>query len=185
MSNSRFKIRLSAPYDKNGMIIQLSVVLENWFTLRIQHQPDFSLPLFGFAMALVLSVIFFSTLVLTQGALLALLFLVWSGYELLTRRSLTCTIDKQSGDIHYSRGGVLDLQYGAQESHYPVSEISRLEMQRHIKRWGDTFQIYLLFNDGQRLPLSSSALHFSECQEFAEKIRGFLEIEGLPVKAVD
>ena len=76
------------------------------------------------------------------------------------------------------------MRFGEYHIRYDLTEIKQLEMERHVRRYIDQFRLGLLLDNGQRLYLSAKDLGFSECQDFAEKIRNFLGSE-IPIKAID
>jgi hypothetical protein len=187
VKETKFKLTLSAPVDKNGMTVKLTIInIEDLNTLRISHYPEFMWYAIGIALLLGISLI---------AALIDLSNLIWTGiilgviaYNLFFQRAFFCSINKSTGRIIYSRSGILMSRFDERKEEFNISKISRLEMERYIRggRWGwaDTFQIYLLFEGGQRIPLSPNNLDFGECHEFAEQIRNFIGSE-IQIKAVE
>jgi hypothetical protein len=193
MNKNKFKLVLSAPLDKNGMVIKLTVRAEGSDTLHLDHYPEFTwytVGVFGLFGAIIISLLLAEPVILIYcGA-----FLVFILYHVFNERAFTCTVNKKTGEINYHRSGVLMTSINEQKSGHNVSEIKRLEMYRYIKggRWNwswslfgaDTFQVFILFNKGERIAVSPRNLSFSECQNLTEQIRKFLGNE-IPVKAID
>jgi hypothetical protein len=186
VKETKFKLTLSAPVDKNGMTVKLTIInIEDLNTLRISHYPEFIWHVIGIAMLLGISLI---------AALIDLSNLFWSSillgviiYSAYFKRAFFCSINKSTGRIIYSRSGFLMSSFDERKEEFNISKINCLEMERYIKgrwAWADTFQICLLFDDGQRIQLSPNNLDFSECHEFTEQIRNFIGSE-VQIKAVE
>jgi hypothetical protein len=93
--------------------------------------------------------------------------------------------NKQQGQIHYSREGLLGFSFLEQNIQCSVSEIKQLKMKRYIGRIiGETYKIILVLNDGQKLPLSSNKLRSNDCKGFANKLCIFLE-RDIPIEGID
>ncbi|MBI5951646.1 MAG: hypothetical protein HY865_08310 [Chloroflexi bacterium] len=188
MNKDKFKLVLSAPLDKNGMVIKLTVRAEGSDALHLDHYPEFTwytVGVFGLFGAVFISLLLAEPVILIYCAA----FLVFILYHVFSERAFTCTINKKTGAIDYHRSGVLMTPVNEQKSEHNVSEIKRLEMHRYVKggggwNWSDTFQVFILFNKGERIAVSPHNLSFSECQGFTEQIRSFLGNE-IPVKAID
>jgi hypothetical protein len=187
MKETKFKLALSAPVDKNGMTVKLTLTnMEDLNTLHISHYPEFIWHVIGIAILLVISFI----AALVDGSNL-----VWSGiflgtivYSLHFKRAFVCLINRGTGRISYSRSGFLMTGLDEQKKEFNISKIKCLEMERAIRggrmAWADTFQIYLLLDDGQRIELSSDNLDFSECHEYTGQIQDFIG-SGIQIKAVE
>ena len=187
MKETKFKLTLSAPVDKNGVAVKLTLInIENLNTLRISHYPEFAWYTIGIAFFIGISLL--AILINLSNLAWIIIVLGIIVYSLYYERAFSCSINKTTGKIIYSRSGVLMSRFDQQKVEYGVSQITRLEMQRYIRGGGladaDKFQIFLLINNQQRLPLSSSNLDFGECQDFTEQIRSFLGNE-IPIKALD
>lgn len=185
MDNEKFKLVLSAPIDKNGFVIKLAID-EGLHTLHIKHIPEFIWYVFGL-LGLFL-IVGLALLIDWETLIYGIILLGIILYNIFNERAINCTINKKTGLINYHCSGILMTSFDEQRSKYNISEIKRLEMQRYIRggRWGwaDKFQIFLLLEKGQRIPLSPSNLDFGECQEFAEQIHNFIGKE-IPMKALD
>lgn len=181
MNNEKFKLTLSAPIDKNGLVIKLTVD-EGLHTLHIKHYPEFTWYVFGLLLSL--PIIFVLALLIDWGILFysAILF-GFILYNIFYERAFVCVINSNIGMINYHRSGILMSPLDEQKGRYNITSVKQLEMLQHYRRGGDTFQIYLRLNDGQRIQLSPSNLSFSECQTYAKKICEFLGSE-IPIKAV-
>ncbi len=186
MNEEKFKLALLAPIDKNGVTIKLTVDIENSQTLSIKHYPEFIWFLFGTIGSLVGFFISFLTGSLAW-AFYCVVILVIVLYNAFYARAFTCVIDKKTSVIKYHSSGVLMTSFDEHKSNYKIAQIKRLEIQRHVKggrwAWADNFQIFLLLEKDQRIPLSPSSLDFGECQEFAEQIHNFIGKE-IPMKAL-
>jgi len=192
MSEEKFKLVLAAPVDKSGMVIKLTISAEDSQTLHIHHYPEFIWYTFGVVGLLGVAIVslFLNPSILIYCAVV----LAGIIYKVFNERAFTCTINKKTDVINYHRSGVLMTTLDEQEKEYPISQIQRLEMHRYVKggKWNlswsltgiDTFQVFLLLNNEQRVSLSPSNLDFSECQNVAEQVRDFLG-NNLSVKAID
>lgn len=174
--------------DKRGVTVKLEMSNEDSQILYLKHYPDLIWSVLG-------------TMVLLGGSLIAILtdpsvwlycaaFLVVILYNVFTARAFTCVMNRRTGIIDYHRSGILMTPIDEQRSEHKLAEIKHLEIHQHIKggRWSwtavDTFEIFLALEDGEKVPLSPSNLDLRECQEFSERIRGFIGNE-IPIKALD
>jgi hypothetical protein len=190
MNEEKFKLVLSAPVDKNGMVIKLAISHEDSHTLHLRHYPEFTWYIVGLVGLLGVAGIF----LFSEPSVLIYCAIVCAGliYKIFNERAFTCTINKITGVINYHCSGVLMTTLDEQKVEHTISQIQQLEMQRYVKggRWSgswfgaDTFQIFLLLDKEQRLSLSPANLNFSECQDLTQQIRDFLGNE-IPVKAID
>ena len=181
MNNEKFKLVLSAPINKNGVPIKLTIN-EGLHTLYIKHYPEFTW--YAFGLLLGLPIIFGLALLTNWGNLFyGVIPLGFILYSIFYERAFVCIINSNTGIINYHRSGILMSVLDEQKGKYDITSVKQLEMLQHYRRGGDTFQIYLLLNDGQRIQLSPSNLDFSECQACAEKICNFLGGK-IPIKAV-
>ncbi|PKN93710.1 MAG: hypothetical protein CVU44_07800 [Chloroflexi bacterium HGW-Chloroflexi-6] len=176
--------------DKNGVTVKLDVNIESSQTLHLKHYPDFIWYILGIIG--ILGGAFISLLIDSLFWIYCVIFLVIILYKIFFARAFTCSIDKTTGMIHYHRSGVLMTSFDEQIKEHSITQIQCLEMHRHVKggQWSwswfgvDTFQIFLLLDKEQRIPLSPANLDFSDCQDFTEQIRIFLGNE-IPVKAIN
>jgi hypothetical protein len=177
------RIRLSPPLDKNGVYITFSIALDNWYTLSMKYYPDYFLPVFGAFIAILFSAVFiyFQTYLLIYPVA----FLAFIIYHIVVKREISCTINKQNGLIFHTQGGLLGTDFNRKETRCNVSEIKQIIMQRHVRREEDKFQVQLQLEFDKRLAVSGNDLSFVECQNSAEKIRDFLELETSSIKAMD
>lgn len=113
-----------------------------------------------------------------------ILFWGWLIYSVFTKRTIRCWIYKNLSQINYFKSGVLSSSFDASEKIVTFDDVGGLRMQRHVRKYGDTFQVFLLLKDGSSLALSGADLNFEECQDAAEKIKNFID-PSLPVKAAD
>ena len=190
MSEEKFKLILSAPIDKNGRVIKLTVNVEDSI-LDIRYYPKFTLYLFG--VLGIFAVSFVSLLFDPRFLIVCAIFFAVMLHNIFYERAFTFHINKKTGRINYHRSGILMTSYNKKKSEYNVSEIECLEIHRYVKAgffwwWSRfrsyTFQIFLLFDKSQRLTLSPSNLDFNECQDVTVKIRNFLGYE-IPIEALD
>ena len=189
MNEDKFKLTLSPPMDKSGMTVKLEVNIKGSQTLTLKHYPDFIWYILG-AIG-VLGGSFIALLIDPMFWVYCLILLAIILYKVFLARAFTCIIDKTTGIIHYHCSGVLMTSFEEQKEEHLISQIQCLEMYRYVKggQWSwswfgvDTFQISLLLDKGQKIPLSPANLDFSECQNFTEQIRNFLGNE-IPVKAI-
>lgn len=166
-------------FSKTGLIANFTITQENDHTLLIEHNPN-HLPLVGFIISLVLTAVWARSDFFIVGVIIS----IYLFFSLIFHRSIRCVIDKQTEEIHYLRGGVFGSRADRQDIFCEFADIWRLGMSKHVSRHSDTFQIILLLGDYRRLALSHSDLSFSQCQEFAEGIRDFLDLD-IPIKALE
>lgn len=165
-------------YTKFGITAKYTITQDGADTLLIEHVPN-RFALVGVIISLIgIAILLYVKTEYVVYPALSLIFMMW---ELVSRRPIRCVFDHQTGRFHYSRGGLLGLRFRRQDITGKISKIRHLEMQRHIRRGGDTFQIVLSFQD-KRFALSHDDLNFSECQKYAECIRDFLRMD-IPIRA--
>ena len=190
MNEEKFKLTLTPPMDAKGYTVKLDIRIEDSETLHLQHYPDFIWYLFG--LIAIFGASFISLLLNSLLWVYCLILFAVLVYKVFRARAFICVMDKRTGIIQYHRSGVLMTTIDEQQREHAMSHIQRLEMYRYIKggQWSlswfgdDTFQIFLVLEKAQWIPLSPANLDFRECQEFTEQLRGFLGNE-IPVKAVD
>lgn len=116
-----------------------------------------------------------------------LVFFVCAGlgtYGVLFVRDRSFILNKATGKISYEEGGILGSNSNRQEAEYSLQDVRAVEMKRHVRRWGDQFQIRLALGSENYVNLSSANLSFSACQDYATQIQQFLGAD-VPLKAVD
>lgn len=101
---------------------------------------------------------------------------LWGGlYLLWNEREFVCTFNKQTGEFIYFQGGVLGSLLGARTTQYAISEVTAIEKKQYfVRRDPNTFQVFILINNLERLRVSGQHLSFRECEELAGKIHKFL-----------
>ena len=117
MKETKYKLTLSAPIDKNGVAIKLKIInIENLSTLRISHYPEFTWYTIGISMLLGISVI---------AAFIDLSNLIWTGiffgiiiFNLYNERAFDSSINKKTGKIIYSRSGFLMSTFNEQKNEF-------------------------------------------------------------------
>jgi hypothetical protein len=181
MNNSSFIPPPLLVFNKPGLTAISTIREVNSHTLLIEHNPN-RFPLIGFIFFGILTAVF-AALRLNYAYFSGLAFIIF-GYERLVRRSIRCEIDTQAKIITYDRGGWAGLPWGRQTMTCRPADIGHLEMQRHIRRGGDTFQVVLWLFGFKIFPLTHDDLSFSECQRFAEIVRDFAN-PRLPISAAD
>jgi len=155
------------------MAVKLEVIPEGDTKLFIRHEPSFAR---SYIMALLALwgagfYFFFPSTACLQILVVAFLLALFSA---LAARELETVIDKTSGQVIHKRGGWLGSKLGAKVVHYSLSELKALEIQRHIRRYSDGFQITFLLVSGNRVELSTKDLGFKEVHEFANRIHQLL-----------
>lgn len=175
--------RLSRSFRKREPI-SISTSIKDSDLLEIKHYPDYSILFFVVVILLGYSVLVF---LFVQLPLLYFLlpFILLLSHFLFNNRPITCIVDKQLGQIDYVREGILGFTFGQQKIRCNVSEIKQLKIKRYSSRFGDTFKISLVLNNGQRLPLSSNKLGRSDCRRFANRLSKFLEREIPFISGID
>ncbi len=103
---------------------------------------------------------------------------------ILRERDMRCFVNRKTGIITHTKGGILGSQYDAQNVQCRVTEIVALEIVRYVSRGGDTFHIRFALMDNRTLPLSSAYLNFHLCQSSASEIHQFIGID-IPLKTID
>jgi len=105
-------------------------------------------------------------------------------YQFYQKRSVNCVIDRRSQAITYSRGGILNSTFDEKKLRFTTADTKRIDTKRYTGRRQDTFQIFLVMGNENRLDISGGDLSFSECQTNTEMIRKFINPD-LFVKAID
>ncbi|GEM_PF-5131698 len=187
MDFSNFKLSFSYPLDEKGYAAKLLISTPNWFTMQTHCQP-----LHGWSVLGLLGSLFFMFLPTFTSVsddyykifIAALVFFGVLIFYIYADRTINCTFNKQTGRIEVLVGGILDLPLIENKFVFRISEIKNFEMIRYTTRGRDRFQIGIMFENGERISISAKNLDFTGCQEYAEKIRDFLELD-VPIKAVD
>lgn len=168
-------------FNKNGLTARTEAWQMTLHTLQVEYTPN-KIALIGFILSSILTGIFIY-LRLDTGYFSGLAWLVF-GYELFTSRQIRCELDTLRQTVEYTRFGWAGLPWGRQEITCQMGDIAQIELQRHIRSGGDTFQVVLWLFGFKRYNLTHDDLTFSECQRLAELIRDFVDPE-LPISAVD
>lgn len=182
MNHPEVKPQISPPLDESGVPIRLEIKLETPDRLRLTYVPDFFFTVFGLVVCVMLTVVF-ALIELIYALLTAFLFF-FCVYVLIDRRRIDCVFDKQKGELHHVRSGVLGSGVDQCETAYTLDEISQVELKRIHHRGRDTFQIDLVLKNQTKLKLAYNTLTFSECMEAAEQLKNFFG-ENIPVKALE
>lgn len=95
-------------------------------------------------------------------------------YYLFRLRSITCVLDVETDTLSWVRGGFFDTGRGASFRTVPLSTLDRVHVQRQAARSADHFQLFLVLDDGSRLPLAPSDVDFRDTMRVAEEINAFL-----------
>jgi hypothetical protein len=95
---------------------------------------------------------------------------------IIHHREITCTINENTGLLVYQCGGLLGSNFDQKITVHPISDIIAVKTQRYIRRFGDTFRIYLVIGEEKRLELEISRidLNFKECLDLSVQIQQFL-----------
>lgn len=105
-------------------------------------------------------------------------------YQFYQNRSVYCVVDRLNQVVTYSRGGILNSTFNEEKFRFAMVDIKRIDTKRYTGRGRDTFQIFLILDEGKRLDISGGNLSFSECQTNTEMVRKFINPD-LSVKAID
>ena len=161
--------------------VSISVSIKDGHILVIRKYTDYSTFLFLSAILIgfyVLAVLFVEMPRSYAPEIIILLI----AHFLFKDRPIKCIVDKQREQIDYFQKGLLGLSLFENNVHCSTSEIKQLTIQRYRHRYGVSYKIILVLNDGQKLPLSSNRLksiHY--CKRFANKFCHFLE-RDIPIK---
>jgi len=163
----------------------LEIEHQNNSILLVHYSPDYSGSIFCFSLLLVFTVfcLFKGTILSLVGLIIVIFFIVLIVIT-FRERELWCVVNKKTGAIAYTKGGILGSQYGTQSVQYHVTEIIALEMARYANRGQDTFQIRLTLVGNFTLPLSSTHLDFRLCQSVVNEIHQFIGVDT-PLRAID
>lgn len=167
--------------DKPGITASTVVRQVSSDIIQIEHTPN-RFALIGLILTTILTGVFiYMRLDLGYFSGLAWVFF---GYEHFTRRKISCEINKQSNRIVYDIDGWAGTSWNRQHMTCNFAKVGHFEMQRHIRRGGDSFQVVLWLRGFKKYPLSHTDLRFSECQRMAELIRDFIDPK-IPISAED
>jgi hypothetical protein len=184
MKKSKPDSELSASSRKRRKTVSISTSIKDGHILVIRQYTDYSTFLFMSAILIGFSVLAFLFLKTPLTYAYTPVILI-AAHFLFKDRPVNCVVDKQQGQIHYSREGLLGFSFLEQNIQCSVSEIKQLKMKRYIGRIiGETYKIILVLNDGQKLPLSSNKLRSNDCKGFANKLCIFLE-RDIPIEGID
>lgn len=155
--------------------------------MLVENNPDFIFSYIGLIGLSILTILIFfiqDVANVITAIIFDLLFWGMLVYSIFTRRKIICSINKSTSRVHYFRGGVFNTKFDESKANHALADVTRVEMARYIRRYGDTFQVILKIKRWERLELTARNLSFSDCQSYAEKIRNFID-PALPIKAVD
>ncbi len=98
------------------------------------------------------------------------------GFSLM-KRTLLSVFDLSKGTLSYRRGGIYSSSFDAGDQEILLSSISRVGITKHTRRYGDTFQVFLVVRDSSQIEITGTGLSFADAQSCAEALRDFMDIK--------
>lgn len=184
MKDNRQKSWLDRRLGGEETEVRFSINLDDQNVIRTYHRPDYIFHILGALGVVLLGAIFYGS----ESFALPLIILPMIMIDVIVKRGITCTLDKNSGHIDYHRAGVLGSAYKEEALQSSISKIRYVQVKRQFWKqflWRGfyaNYQLGLALENGNVLPLSAPNLEFSECQEYAEKLVALLNDE-IPIKA--
>ena len=166
---------------------------EDTSSMLIFSRPNYFREIFGFTLIVIILGAFgffessqkirASSVMPILGFVLILLMLGLL-FSVLNKRTLFCVFRKKNGVGTYLQGGFAGTSLLKKKLDFLLVDIIRLETHFRQNRRSNEFRIYAVLKSGESFDISGEPLDFAMCQNYAEKIRGFINPE-LPIKPVD
>jgi len=103
--------------------------------------------------------------------LVVLLFFGLTSFYLTSIKSL---FDKESGNLIVNFSGIYSTRLFATSKTELIGNIVKIGIRKQIRRYGDSFQVYLVLSANPFFSITGDNLKLSEAQTCAETIREFL-----------
>jgi len=100
------------------------------------------------------------------------------------KRTMLSVFDLSKGVLFHHQSGIYSTNLDAGDQEIKLTDIRHVGIQKHIRRYGDTFQVFLATKTSSALGVTTTNLSFADAQLCAEAIREFLGIQE-KIKAVD
>jgi hypothetical protein len=189
MSSPKSGLETRTSSTKRRKTVHISTSIKNGHVLVIQRHTDYSIFLFVSTVLIGFSVLAFLFIEMPLEAACAPVILLVAHF-LFKDRSIRCIVDKQRAQIDYLQAGLLGSSLFERSIHCDIASIKKLKMKKYYYRRGYgrgrpiKYQIILILDDGQKLPLSSKKLSRNYCKRFANKFGRFLGRE-IPIEGLD
>jgi len=95
----------------------------------------------------------------------------------LMKRSSLSIFDLAKGVLFHHKGGIYSSRLDESDQEIKLTDISRVSVQKFLRRYGDTFQVFLVVKTATRIKVTDASLSLADAQLCAETIRGFLNIQ--------
>jgi hypothetical protein len=164
-TNGRFSIRAKPDFS----------------SIWIRRSKDVLIPGSLIILAILCVALWNFSLYWSEVILIAFIYLFYLGYN---EREINCRIDIETGKLFYNRGGLFGLPIDYFEFYDSYENIVQVEVKRHIRKYGDAFQIRFLLKNGESLDVTGASLSFSSSQEIAKLLIKTLKME-IDFSAVD
>lgn len=109
--------------------------------------------------------------VLASAILLPVLF-----FTSIMKRTYHSVFDLLQGTLFYHKGGIYSSNLDESDMKFKISDISRVGIRKLPRRYGDTFQVFVVTKTISALEITGMGLSFRDAQLCAETIRDFLKI---------
>lgn len=180
-----FQLHLALPGGCGLTISTLSIVRKGSDILVVRHDTAYGVPcfilgvsVFGLVATLLLVFAVPQSKWLSAIGFFSLIGLTIGTYQVFNWRSLSLEINRAAGVLHYRRDGVLGRSLDEQDETHPIHDLRTIQIRRHYRRYGDTFQLELKQRSGDVLSISAANLGFGESEEKAEQIHAFLGLSA-------
>jgi len=158
--------------------------------LKVIYRPvllwePFALVLGGIAL---LFVIFSGVLLTDEESIVGVMMGVIAWFVVLiislSKRGITSHFSIQEGKLKRYMGGVYSSRIDASNKTLPLPEVVVVGIRRHVRKYGDGFEVFVSMNSKHTVEITGNDLSFSDSQLCAETIREFLGIQE-KIKALD
>ena len=154
-------------------------------TMIVSSRPNYKRDIFGFFLIIVILVVFLLVIGnlsnqkiydshIVVGILIGLLLAIVL-FSVLNRRIFYCSLCKRTGVGHYYRSGLMGSGFMQKEFNFQLSDMDHLESRSQRTRNLTQFQVFAVMKNGLRINLSDAGLDYSQCQDYIDQIRDFLD----------
>jgi len=95
----------------------------------------------------------------------------------LVKRSYLSVFDLTKVVLFHHKGGIYSSSLDEGDQEIKLTDISRVGIEKFPRRYGDTFQIFLVIRTSTSLEVTGRGISFADAQLCAETIREFLNIK--------
>jgi hypothetical protein len=183
-------LRRKDPLEKRVIESQrLSVSTDENATLLMIYSPAFywEFIVLGVGMVMFCIAAVSGFAVTTDGivfigiSVLALIFVFVFG---TLKRTVSSMFDKPKCVLFCQQDGIYSTNLDAGDQEIKFVDIRHVGIKRYVRRYGDTFQVFLVTKNTSMLDITTARLSFSDAQKCAETIREFVGIQE-KIQAMD